>query len=144
MARIEWIKHRLENWALWKARESSGGTGWATKSVLLSDPVDRSREVPMPVDETDALVTNQAVESLKAGRRHLYDTLILIYVSGIGIKATALSLGRAESTVKANLDQADHALRDWFNAKTEIDAAKRMEFESHIKAIRGANRSLST
>ena len=125
MARIEWIKARLENWALWKAREASGGLGYAKQSVLLADRVDRYREIPLPVDETDAATTDKAVESLKLGRGHLYVTLHLVYIKGIGIRETARQMGRAESTVKANLDHADHALRDWFQAKREADDARR-------------------
>jgi hypothetical protein len=136
MARIEWIKHRLENWALWKVRESSGGLGWSTQSVLLANVVDCSREIPLPVDEIDAEKTNQAVESLKLGRGHLYVTLQLIYIKGLGIRETGRQMARAESTVKANLDSADHALREWFNAKAESDEAQRRALT--------AKRSLST
>ncbi|OGB26203.1 MAG: hypothetical protein A3I66_00695 [Burkholderiales bacterium RIFCSPLOWO2_02_FULL_57_36] len=120
MARIDWIKHRLENWALWKVREASGGMGWATQSVLLSDPVDRSREIMLPVDEVDAEKTNQAVESLRLGRGHLYVTLQFIYIKGVGIKETARNMARAESTVKANLDHADHAIAQWFADQAEL------------------------
>lgn len=136
MARIEWIKHRLENWALWKVREACGGLGWATQSVLLANVVDSERVIPLPVDEIDAEKTNQAVESLKLGRGHLHMTLQLIYIKGIGIRETARQMSRAESTVKANLDSADHALRDWFNAKAEADEAQRRALS--------AKRSLST
>lgn len=119
MARIEWVKHRLENWALWKDRENSGGLGYATRSVLLSEAVDRYREAVIPVDDVDAAVTNQAVESLRPTRSHLYITLQHIYVAGIGIKETARRMARAESTIKANLEQADHALSEWFGERAE-------------------------
>lgn len=120
MARIEWVKLRLNNWALWKARGESGGWGFATQSVLLANRVDGYREVPIPVDDIDAEVTNQAVESLRAGRGHLYMTLQLIYVKGVGVKETARKMARAESTIKANLDQADHALSQWFGERAEL------------------------
>lgn len=136
MARIEWIKHRLDNWALWKVREACGGLGWSTQSVLLANVVDSERVIPLPVDETDAQKTNQAVESLKLGRGHLYVTLQLMYIKGIGIRETARQMSRAESTVKANLDAADHALRDWFSAKVEAD-------EAHRRAL-AVKKSLST
>lgn len=119
MARIEWVKHRLNNWALWKDRESRGGLGYATRSVLLSEAVDRYREAQLPVDDVDAEVTNQAVESLRNGKQHLYTTLQCIYVQGIGIKGTARFMARAESTISANLDSADHAISEWFNARAE-------------------------
>lgn len=115
MARIDYIKHRLDNWALWKVRESTGGLGYARCSVLLNEPVDGHRELMGTIEETDAELTNQAVESLRAGRQHLYMTLQLIYIEGIGIKMTARRMSRAESTVKANLDAADHALSIWFS-----------------------------
>ena len=134
MARIEWIKNRLNNWALWKARESAGGLGFAKQSVLLSEAVDRYRESVLPVDEVDAVTTNAAVESLRAGREHLYRALQLIYVHGVGIKEAARLMARAESTVKANLEQADHALREWFNAKAEVDAARRAAMDALKKS----------
>ena len=37
MARLERIKRRLENWAMWQERGVSGGLGFATRSVLLSE-----------------------------------------------------------------------------------------------------------
>lgn len=119
MARIEWVKHRLDNWALWKDRESRGGLGYATQSVLLADPVDRERESVLPVDDVDAELTNTAVESLRPGRGHLYETLQCIYIANLGVKETARRMMRAESTVKANLDHADHALSQWFGARAE-------------------------
>lgn len=130
MARIEWIKNRLNNWALWKARESAGGLGFAKQSVLLSEAVDRYRESVLSVDEVDAVTTNSAVESLRQGRGHLYATLQLIYIKGVGIREAARQMARAESTVKANLDQADHALREWFNAKSEAETARRAAMDS--------------
>ena len=117
--RIEWVKYRLENWALWKERERRGGLGYATQSVLLSEVVDRYREIPLPVDDIDAELTNTAVESLRPSRPHLHTTLYLIYVDGVGVRESARRMGRAESTIKANLDQADHALSQWFRDRKE-------------------------
>ncbi|MDO9235988.1 MAG: hypothetical protein Q7U28_08150 [Aquabacterium sp.] len=127
MARIDWVKHRLDNWAEWKDRESRGGLGFATQSVLLSEVVDRYREVQLPVDEVDAELTNQAVESLRGSRPQLYQTLQLIYIEGIGIKMTARCMARAESTIKASLDQADAALANWFSDRAKAaDERKRV------------------
>lgn len=125
MARIEWVKHRLNNWALWKARESSGGLGFHSQAAFLGDAnTDRYRESVMPVDEVDASLTNTAVESLKDTRPHLYMTLQHIYVQGIGIVETSRRMARAESTIKANLDQADHALSEWFGERAELNKKK--------------------
>lgn len=119
MARIEWVKHRLENWALWKDREGRGGLGYATQSVLLSEPGGGYRESVIPIDDIDASVTNTGVESLRPTRPHLYMTLQHIYVQGIGIKETCRRMAKAESTVYANLDAADRALSEWFGERKQ-------------------------
>src|ERR1035437_10272406 len=126
MALIEWVKHRLENWALWKERESKGGLGFASQSSFLNEAAtsDRYRESRIPVDEVDASLTNTAVESLRPTRPHLYMTLQHIYIQGIGIKETARRMTRAVATISANLDQADHALSGWFGERAELNKKK--------------------
>lgn len=119
MVRIEWVKLRLNNWALWKERESSGGLGFSTRSALLSEPTSGYRESIVPVDDVDASLTDQAVESLKPARVHLYNTLYCIYVHGIGIKETARTTCLAESTIKSHLAHADHALQAWFGERKQ-------------------------
>ena len=65
MARIEWVKQRLENWALFKAREAGGGLGFASQSSFLGEAdSSRYRESRIPIDDVDASVTDEAVESL--------------------------------------------------------------------------------
>lgn len=126
MARIEYIKHRLDNWALWKEREGSGGLGYARTSILLFEPVDRSREIDIrgTIDDIDATLTNSAVESLRPARQHLYNRIYLIYISGVGVREAARRECCAESTIKASLDQADNALASWFNAHEESKQRK--------------------
>ena len=121
MARIEYIKIKLNNWALWKDRENHCGLGYARQSAFLSvaGSHDRYREAIIPVDDVDASTTNTAVESLRPKRPQLYDTLQAIYVRNLGIKEAARRMGRAESTIKANLDAADHALSQWFGERAE-------------------------
>ncbi len=137
MARIEWVKQRLENWALWKVRERSGGLGFASRSSFLRE-VDSSRyrEAIVPVDEVDAALTEQAVEALKLGHGHLHKTLHCIYVDGIGIKGTARVMARAESTIKAQLDQADHLLKRWFDTRAEQQARARQQLRAVQEAAR--------
>lgn len=123
--RIEWVKVRLNNWALWKAREAGGGLGFASTSSFLRE-VDSSRyrESIIPIDECDASVTNDGVESLKPGRAHLYACLQAIYIKDAGIKGAAHRLGKAESTIKAQLEQADQALATWFIERQQRQAEK--------------------
>lgn len=119
MARIEWVKLRLNNWALYKAREAGGGLGFATRSALLREPSGGYRESIVPIDEVDAELTGQAVASLKPARTHLYDTLTCIYLKDTGIKGAALRLCCAESTIKDRLCHADAALAQWFRERDE-------------------------
>lgn len=121
MARIEWVKQRLDNWALWKEREVGRGSGFYLQSSFLKVGSSQGgyREAVIPVDEVDASLTNSAVESLRLTKSHLYITLQYIYIDGIGIRATALKMARAEATIKANLDQADHAIAVWFRNRQD-------------------------
>lgn len=124
MARIEWVKLRLNNWALYKLRDMGGGLGYATQSVLLAERVDRYRESNLndTIDGTDAVLTDRAVESLKMPQPQAY-AVIQCYYIGKGetsVRATARYMGKAESTVSANLDQADQALRLWFTANQPV------------------------
>lgn len=124
MARLERIKRRLDNWAMWTARGASGGLGYATQSVLVSDTWARGtyNGMVIPVLEIEAEETDQAVQALKLSRSHLYVTLECIYLRDLGIKATARHMQRADSTIKAQLEQADHALAAWFEARAlELD-----------------------
>lgn len=120
MARIDWIQHRLKNWALWKVAGNSGGLGFSSQAAFLAMKVDCSRDSPLPVDEIDAEKMDRAVESLKlSGNGHLYKTLQLHYLKGLGFKDVAREMGRAVSTIHAQLAQADRALQDWFNLEAE-------------------------
>ena len=126
MARIEYIKLRLNNWALWKAREAGGGLGFASQSSFLNDyDSDRYRESRIPVDDVDASQTDAAVEALKPDRVHLYETLQCIYPLAQGIKGTSARLGVAESSIRARLEQADLAIMQWLRDKREAADAKR-------------------
>lgn len=137
MARIEWVRQRLENWALWHERGRGGGLGYATQSVLLANPVDGGeREAFVPCDEIEAAETEEAVESLKLGYGHLHKTLQLFYLRGLGIKETARLMQRAESTIKAQLDRADHLLAEWFAARKREKETRAQRLRDKLEAIR--------
>lgn len=126
MARIEWVKHRLNNWALWKVRESSGGLGYSTQSSFLNDaPGETRAEAWIPVDEIDASVTDQAVESLKVPRPHLYQVLQCIYPRGLGVLGTARECECSVSNVSSLLNVADRVLSAWFQDHADRKEALR-------------------
>jgi hypothetical protein len=141
MARIEWVQQRLENWALWHEREGGGSLGFASQSSFLNEAAETSRyrESVVPVDDVDAGITNDAVESMKPERDHLYRTLHLVYLKGTGIKETARLLAKAESTVHAQLGQADAYLSQWFierkRRQTE-QQAERQRAEALARRVR--------
>jgi hypothetical protein len=136
MARIEWVRQRLENWALWHERGRGGGLGYATQSVLLTERVDGDRaEAWVPVDEVEAAVTDEAVDALKLGYGHLHKTLQLFYLRGAGIKETARVMQRAESTIKAQLERSDALLATWFAERKRRREAAAADLRAKLKSF---------
>lgn len=126
MARIEWVKQRLENWARWRQQDASHGLGFYRQSPFLRLAVDAGgyREVSIPVDDVEARATDEAVQSLRGSHPHLHRTLELIYLEDTGIRKAAVLLACAESTVKARLEQADHAIQTYLRLKAQALEAK--------------------
>ena len=127
MARLKHIQRRLENWAIWSSRGAGGGRGFATKSVLASEVWSRGsyNHVAIPVEDEEAWATDQAVTALKLGKGHLFKTIDYIYLKDLGIKETAQRMERQPSTIKAQLEQADHAIATWLEARAEEQQRKR-------------------
>lgn len=138
MARIEWVARRLNNWTLWKERQGSGGLGFASCSIFVNGPEARGTYdgAVIPVDEIDASLTDDAVESLRVGHGHLYKTLNLFYLRNMGIKGTARAMQRAESTIHAQLGQADARIAAWFEERQRrgAAAAASMQIRSQLRA----------
>jgi hypothetical protein len=125
MARVEWVKARLDNWARWKVSQRSGSLGWATQSAFLNDPPGGERQAKIPIDEIEASVTDEAVESLRDERPFLYQAVQCVHALGMGVKATARRCECSESNIKALLDAADRVLAAWFTTRAEKQAALR-------------------
>ena len=129
MARIEHIRRRLENWALWRSRMNGGAHGYPTRNILAScmeRAVGRDKyDAQIPHCDADAKETDRAVQALKLGKGHLYVTLDCIYIRDLGVNETARRMRRAVSTVHAQLDQADKWIDAWLQAEREArDKAK--------------------
>jgi hypothetical protein len=140
MARIDWVQRRLENWARWHSTMNGGGLGFATQAAFLNEAVDcdTRQEARIPIDEVEASITNDAVEALKLGYGHLHQTLRLYYLRGEGIKGTARSMRRAESTIHAQLGQADALLATWFADRKRRKEAEAEQLRRQIEAARPA------
>ncbi len=140
MARLEHIRQRLEEWAIWKTRDEAGARGYASSSVLLTVTSCFSRGsyngMLIPVFEERSAETDLAVESLKLTRSHLYATLDYIYLKELGIPMTALKMRRAQSTIKAQLESADHAIAEFLENRAN-EAEKRRVMAAYERRRRG-------
>jgi hypothetical protein len=123
MARIDWVKQRLENWARWCQQSESGALGYPKQSafVRMGVPSARSSDSAVPVQSIEASETDDAVKSLQFTQSHLHQAVVLTYAKDMPRHKVARMMGRAESTVSQNLCDADVVLKRWFNDK---DAAK--------------------
>ena len=112
MARIEHIKRRLDNWALWRSRQNDSGLGFHSRNILAVDVWGRGSYggAMIPHFDADAEETDRAVELLKLGKGHLYKTLESYYLKDLGVTETARRMGRAPATIHAQLEQADRAI----------------------------------
>lgn len=123
MARIEWVKARLDNWAKWRCQMAGGGLGFASQAAFLNDAPGGDRESKIPIDEIEASITHDAVESLKAARPQLYAVLQCMYPFGLGVTGTCRKLECERANVYALLDVADRQLAAWFADRAEKQAA---------------------
>lgn len=119
MARIEWVRHRLENWARWCVQSDSGGLGYPSQSAFarLGGTTAGRGESVVPLCSIDACEIQQAVDSFKGTQSHLYLVLTLIYAKGLPRHLVAKRMCRAESTIKRNLEDADHAIAHWLTER---------------------------
>lgn len=110
MARLEWMEHRLNNWARWRLTRGGGVLGYA--GVDLSDPTPGVRDpyapVSVPTSDVEASETQDAVNQLSPPE--LKRTLEVFYLGRGGIRDKAVRLRCAESTVYARVEQAHHQL----------------------------------
>ncbi len=121
MARIEWVRQRLEEWSRWCMQKDSGGLGYPSQTAFarLGGKGSRAESV-VPTISIQASETNDAVDSLKVSQPHLFDVLTMIYAKGLPRHLVAKRLSKAESTVKRNLEDADHAIARWLGERKEL------------------------
>lgn len=131
MARLDWVRQRLENWARWCAMRDAGGPGYPRQSAFLREAAQsQSTDDGIRVDSLDASITDQAVTSLRFTQPHLYIVLTLTYARGLPRHLVAKRMARAESTIKANLETADHAVARWFHEREAEHARRRDQIDA--------------
>lgn len=124
MARIDWVKRRLENWARWCAQQEAGALGFPRQTTFARLAVPSgTAEAAVPVMALDASEIDDAVQSLRFTQSHLHLVLTLTYAKGLPRHQVAKRMARAESTVNANLEAADRAIARWLDDKREAQAA---------------------
>lgn len=129
MARIERIKRRLDNWALWKSRLNSNGLGFHSVNILAVDVWCRNsyNGNQIPHNEQEAEETNAAVVAMQLAKPHLHVTVEAYYLQDLGVSLIARRLGKGPSTIHAHLDQADQFIDLWLQEQArqrEEKAAK--------------------
>lgn len=149
MARIEYIKRRLDNWALWKARMNDGGQGWRDKNPLAAWAEDvwtrtSYHGASIPHFDQEAEETDQAVQALKLVKGHLHVTLEWIYLRDLGVNEAARRMQKAPSTVHAHLEQADRWLDVWLRELAQQKQQRRVQLadnatvQAQARAVREA------
>lgn len=138
MARIEYVKRRLDNWALYRARMSDGGLGFKDRNPLAAWAEDvwtrtSYHGASIPHFDQEAEETEQAVQALKLGKGHLYVTLDFYYLKDLGVNECARRMQRAVSTVHAQLDQADRWIDGWLRNLEEEKQARRVQLADNAK-----------
>lgn len=120
MARIEYIKHRLDNWGRWCQQRESGSLGYPRQSSIarLIAP-SGSNDAAIPLSSIDASEIDDAVTSLRYSQPNLHLVLTLTYAKGLPRHQVAARMGKADSTISSNLDAADRAIDRWLVLKKQ-------------------------
>jgi DNA-directed RNA polymerase specialized sigma24 family protein len=128
MARIEYIRHRLEEWGRWSQQSESGALGFPSASPFARmGPSSGLRESTVPTNSLLASEMDDAVKSLQLSQSHLFMVVSLTYAKGLPRDQVARRMGRAESTISTNLEAADRALARWLDDK-RVAAVNRVPY----------------
>lgn len=114
MAKIQWVHHRLERWALWVAGGQGGGCHpmWRNAEPGTDGP---RREAVIPVNSLEASADDEAIKRL---RDPLRETVQLYYMHDSSFTQRKLCITGA--TLSARIDQAHRALAaEWTTPKPQ-------------------------
>lgn len=127
MAKLPDIERKLLNWARYRLRRDSGAIGYATTS--LRERVDGEgwdARAAIPTVDSDADVTEQAIQSLQVDLRH---TIEEFYLRGDGVDAKARRLGCSRAAVYARISLAHLQLASWFSERDRVARQERERVE---------------
>ena len=138
MARIEYIRLRLEGWSKWCAQQAIGGLGYPSQTSFarLAPASGGSRGSVEWVNAIDAQEIDQAVRSLRWSKPHLYLVLVYTYAQGLPRYQVAKKMAKAESTINQNLADADHAVDRWLKDKAAARERVMADFRATAAAAK--------
>lgn len=126
MARIEWVHHRLERWALWAA----GGQGKGCHPMWRSAESGTAgvrREALVPINSLEASADDEAIKRL---RDPLRETVQMYYLHDSSYTQGKLRISRA--TLASRIDQAHaHLAADWLKPKHQATYDPKYPWEVH-------------
>lgn len=129
MARIDWVEHRLQNWARWKLSGGMGCLGYA--SVDLEQAGNGGDRDPyaaaaIPTNDIEASDTDDAVDRLPS---ELKVTVLEVYTGKGGLADKIRRLCCGESTVHARIGRAHRLLADHWTARKDRQDRERQRVE---------------
>lgn len=118
MARLDWVRQRLENWSRWCSQRDSGGLGFPKQSAFVRLGVSSGRsESFVPTDSIEASETDDAVKSLQFSLPGPYQVLVLHYARNMDRALVARKMGCTDRTVRSHLERGDYAIERWLEDK---------------------------
>lgn len=131
MARIEYIEHRLLNWARWREGGAIGGLGYSAmkygEQAMTADYQSRYRESRIPVDACEAEETDRSVASLDSTHRR---TVEVVYLQQLSSRGAALKLCVSAAAVDQRLWAAHRSISRWLDDRRLAREAERARTEA--------------
>lgn len=130
MPRLDWVEHRLLNWARWRLAGGAGpslgyaGVKWGDSQAGRHG----YREAVIPINAVEASETDTAVMQLQPGGTRL--AVEVFYCGSGGVADKAQQLGIAEATLHKRLADAHHQLAEHWRAQQDKRAAERQRVEA--------------
>lgn len=136
MQRLDWVEHRLQNWARRRLMGGDGpGLGYA--AVKWGDTqAGRSgyRETVIPVNAVEASETDTAVAHLQPGGLRL--AVVAVYCGSGSMEDRAAELGVAASTLYQRVAQAHQQLAGHWLAQQDRQREERSRVQALIRRAR--------
>jgi hypothetical protein len=140
MAKLQWMRDRVENWAAWRVRRNSGGVG-RYAAMTYEDPAQRGTDpyadAPVKPHEEDAWEIDAAMRVVLVSTE-LRATIECHYLSRYTEAEKLRRLCVAKSTLHDRLDRVDRLLVRYFSDRHAQAAQERARVEALQASVRSA------